>query len=345
MELELGQSDGRATSGAPWRLSAPICSTDGLPDKDRFDYWRELRARNIFGVTAELAKDRRPAFSGAMAALRVGSATVVEMHASAYQVKRHDADIERAPSDSLCIYQQLGGACWFETGNGGEFILDPGRLATSDADLPYATTPTTDHGFHLRLVKIPLARCKDLIARPAGFDARPLRATSISALLTSFLAAFVEQAPALKGAAAEIAVQTLAQLALAARGLAVADSEQGRDAVHTARLAAARDIIDRNLHRPLSAASVAAMLRISVRQLHLLFEPTATSFARYVLARRLERACLLLAQVPRRSVTDVAFAAGFESLSTFYRTFRAAYGISPDDFRQCPAGRVSDDPT
>ena len=86
------------------------------------------------------------------------------------------------------------------------------------------------------------------------------------------------------------------------------------------------------------------MLKISVRQLHLLFEPTATSFARYVLARRLERACLLLVQVPRRSVTDVAFAAGFESLSTFYRTFRAAYGISPDDFRQCSTERTSDEP-
>ena len=313
-----------------------------MPDQDRFDYWRELRAKNIFGVTADLAKEQRPAFRGAMAALRVGSATVVEMHASAYQVRRHDADIERAPSDSLCIYQQLGGACWFETAKGGEFILDQGSLATSNSDLPYATTPTSDQGFHLQLVKIPLARYKDLIARPSDIDARPLPTTALAALLSSLFTAFVEQSPHLKGAAAEIAVQTLAQLAFAARGLAAADSEPGRDAIRQAQLAAAREIIDRNLHRPLSAAAVAAMLKISVRQLHSLFEPTATSFARYVLARRLERACLLLVQVPRRSVTDVAFATGFESLSTFYRTFRAAYGISPDDFRS--AAPAADEP-
>ncbi len=298
MKLGPGRSDRRAVQSVGWRLAAPIWSTDQLPDQDRFDYWRELRAKNIFGVTANLAKDQRPAFRGAMAALQVGSATVVEMHASAYQVRRHDADIERAPSDSLCIYQQLGGACWFETDKGGEFILDPGRLATSNSDMPYATTPTSDQGFHLQLVKIPLARCKDLIASSSDIDARPLPATALSALLSSFFAAFVEQSPHLKGAAAEIAVQTLAQLALAARGLAVADSEPGRDAVRSARLAAARDIIDRNLHRPLSAAAVAAMLKISVRQLHLLFEPTATSFARYMLARRLERACLLAGAGP-----------------------------------------------
>ena len=166
--------------------------------------------------------------------------------------------------------------------------------------------------------------------------------TALAALLSSLFTAFVEQSPHLKGAAAEIAVQTLAQLAFAARGLAAADSEPGRDAIRQAQLAAAREIIDRNLHRPLSAAAVAAMLKISVRQLHSLFEPTATSFARYVLARRLERACLLLVQVPRRSVTDVAFATGFESLSTFYRTFRAAYGISPDDFRS--AAPAADEP-
>jgi len=344
MTLGLEPSDRHTLARVGWRLAAPIWSTDQLPDKDRFDYWRELRAKNIFGVTAELAKDQRPAFCGAMAALRVGGATVVEMHASAYQVRRHDADIEHAPSDSLCIYQQLDGACRFETGKGGEFILDSGRLATSNSDLPYTTTPTYEHGFHLQLVKIPLARCKDLIASPSNIDARPLSATALSGLLSSYFAAFVEQSPHLNGAAAEIAVQTLAQLALAARGLAAADSEPGRDAVRSARLAAARDIIDRNLHRPLSAAAVAATLKISVRQLHMLFEPTATTFARYVLTRRLERACLLLVQVRRRSVTDVAFAAGFESLSTFYRTFRAAYGISPDDFRQCPAERTSDQP-
>jgi AraC-like DNA-binding protein len=36
---------------------------------------------------------------------------------------------------------------------------------------------------------------------------------------------------------------------------------------------------------------------------------------------------------PQRSISDVAFACGFESLATFYRVFRAAQGTTPGDFR------------
>jgi AraC-like DNA-binding protein len=53
-----------------------------------------------------------------------------------------------------------------------------------------------------------------------------------------------------------------------------------------------------------------------------------------VLLRRLERARLLLAQPGTGSVADIASACGFQSLATFHRNFRVAYGTSPSDFRQ-----------
>lgn len=87
----------------------------------------------------------------------------------------------------------------------------------------------------------------------------------------------------------------------------------------------AREIIDRELHKSeLSPADMAARLGVSVRHLLLLFEPTGTSYARYVLGRRLERARLLLVQSPDAAVADIAHACGFQSLATFYRVFRAA---------------------
>jgi AraC-like DNA-binding protein len=76
------------------------------------------------------------------------------------------------------------------------------------------------------------------------------------------------------------------------------------------------------------------LLGISVRRLHLLFEPTGTTCTRYVLSRRMEHARVLLAQTPKRPVADVAYACGFDSLSTFYRSFRAAFRMSPADFRR-----------
>lgn len=79
---------------------------------------------------------------------------------------------------------------------------------------------------------------------------------------------------------------------------------------------------------------LAGLIGISVRQLHLLFEPTGTSYTRYLLSRRLEHARLLLSQFPDRSVADIAHACGFDGLSTIYRNFRSALGTSPADFRE-----------
>jgi AraC-like DNA-binding protein len=80
---------------------------------------------------------------------------------------------------------------------------------------------------------------------------------------------------------------------------------------------------------------------MSVRQLHLLFEPSGTSFAQYVLKRRLEECrAALLNPVGGRSVTDIALGFGFNSLWTFNRTFRRAFGITPSEARGRMAERA-----
>src|SRR4051812_10879448 len=311
-------------------------STDDVLPHERFAHWREVRAKNIFGVTVELEKERRPAFQGTFSAVAVGEATLVELHASACQVARTWADISNAPSDSLCIYQQIDGENWFDDGRGSEFLVAAGALATSHSDLPYLTTPTRGNNFHLRLLKIPFARCRPMIERNQDLPAQLLCVDpGLGALFSSYFAEFVVQAPHLNGAGAETALQTLAQLALVARGLAEADGASSQAAIRASRLRAAREIIEKDLHiSTLSATVMAVRLGISVRQLQLLFEPTGTSYARYVLSRRLERSRLLLAQPGGGSIADIASACGFESLATFYRNFRAAFGMSPSDYRQ-----------
>ncbi|MEP9375338.1 AraC family transcriptional regulator [Aquabacter sp. CN5-332] len=310
-------------------------STDDIAVSDRFAHWREVRAKNIYGVTAELERSKRAAFRGIFSAQQVGTATIGEMHASSYEVTRSEIDIARASSDSLCIYEQLDGACWFGT-PGSEFVVGKGQLALSHSDLPYRTAPTTEGGFHLRLVKIPFAQCRDFVASPSDLMASlVVPEPGIDALFTAYFRAFVAQAPHLKGAAAETAIQALAQLALVARGVAKPLEEPTRDALRAARLEQARQIIENNLGRAdLTPATVAVALGISTRQLHLLFAPTGISFTRYVLGRRLERARALLARDRRRSVLDIALACGIDSSTVFYRGFRNAYGMSPTDYRQ-----------
>lgn len=314
-------------------------STDSIEQKDRFAHWREVRAKNLFGVTLELDQEKRANFQGTFSAQPIGGATVVEIHASPYRVTRSLADIENAPSDSLCIYQQIGGGCWFDNGRGAEFTLKPGDFAISNADLPYKTVPIDDSGFHLRLLKIPLASVRQVAGDSVALPAQLLTVKpGFTSLFAASINSFFDQVPHLNGAPAETVVQTLAQFALMARSFAEPAGERSRGAVRAARLQLARDIIDRDLHQSiLSPADMAARLGISVRHLQMLFEPTGTSYARYVLGRRLERAQQLLRHSPDAAVADIAQACGFQSLATFYRAFRAAFGMSPSECRETAA--------
>jgi AraC-like DNA-binding protein len=310
-------------------------STDQIRPHERFDHWCEVRARNLFGVTISLRREERLHFHGRFSASAVGGAVLSEMQASPYRVSRSAADISRASSDSLCLYQQIGGASWFDARSGGEFIVPAGGLAVSHTDLPYLTTPVTSHGFDLRILKIPLAG-RDALA-PLARDLPPSLLRNDPRLQRAISAAFnvlVAEAARYPEANYDRAVEHLAQLALLASARVSIGSPESRAALRFGLLQAVRDVLRCNYYRfDLSPATVASEFAISVRQMHLLFEPTGISFSRTLLAMRLQEARQRLKTMPAEPVADIAYACGFDSLATFYRAFRNVYGMTPSDAR------------
>ncbi len=311
-------------------------STDDFQPHERFDHWCEVRARNLFGVTISLDRADRTHFRGRFSAVTVGGAILSEMQASPYMVSRGTEDISRASSDSLCIYQQVGGASWFDSKGEGEFRIAANELAISHSDLPYLTAPTTAHGFDLRVLKIPLAG-RDMFARRAqGLAPSLLRDDPrLKMVISASVAALVADAAKNPYTDFDHAVGHLAQLALLARGRVTPGSPETRAALRFGFLNAVHHIFAQNLHRPsLSPLGAATALRISVRQLHLLFEPTGRSFARTLMMMRLAEARrMLVGGMSTRPVSDVAYACGFDSMATFYRVFRQSYGMTPNELR------------
>lgn len=310
-------------------------NTDDLRPQDRFDYWCEVRARNLFGVTISLKPHERQNFRGRFAAVAAGGAIISEMQASSYWVSRTAADISRASSDSLCIYQQTGGASWFSSKGGGEFVVSANDIAISHTDLPYLTRPATAHGFDLRILKIPFAGREDIVHPARGLAPSLLRDDPrLKAVISASFAALAADCAKNPESDFDLAVDHLAQLALLAQGRVRHGSPESRAALRFGFLHAARDILARNMHRPhLTPAAVAAELGISPRKLHLLFEPTGMSCARTLTAMRAGEALRLLRNVPTRPVAEIAQASGFDSSATFYRVFRNLYGITPGDAR------------
>jgi len=89
-----------------------------------------------------------------------------------------------------------------------------------------------------------------------------------------------------------------------------------------------------HLHRPLSRKDVARYLSIHPNHLSRLFaEFGGEPFAEFLLARRLERARLLMAD-PRLNIAEVARLSGFASANYFSRVFRGRTGRTPTHARR-----------
>jgi AraC-like DNA-binding protein len=86
----------------------------------------------------------------------------------------------------------------------------------------------------------------------------------------------------------------------------------------------------------LTPSAIAAAHHISLRYLHKLFQQDGLTVAGWVRERRLEKCRTDLAD-PRlraRSINAIAARWGFAGPAHFSQTFRAAYGLSPRQFRE-----------
>ncbi len=95
----------------------------------------------------------------------------------------------------------------------------------------------------------------------------------------------------------------------------------------------AREFIELHKGEDLSLGRVAAAAGASVYHFCKVFHAsTGLKFTDYVARVRVEEARAQLL-IPTRRISEVAFAAGFKSLTQFNRTFRRVFGESPSDFR------------
>ncbi len=96
----------------------------------------------------------------------------------------------------------------------------------------------------------------------------------------------------------------------------------------------ARDAMDRAYAEPLDVRSVAAVAHVSEAHFSRTFRAVfGETPHRYLQRRRVERSMFLLRET-ERSVTDVCFDVGFNSLGTFSRTFREIVGETPSAYRE-----------
>jgi AraC-like DNA-binding protein len=216
------------------------------------------------------------------------------------------------------------------------------RVETGDAyllpcgDCASIRVPHEAQSTSLRLPRIALAgnvtNLEDTYCR------RIPRDTPALVLLKRYLA-LLEDVPAaladpgLQHSAVTHVYDLLAKTLGATRDAAAIANGRG---VRAARMKMIKDDIARHLTEArLSVHTVAARHKVSARYVQRLFDECGSTFTEYVLEQRLERAHRLISD-PRlrdRTLTAIAFAAGFNDLSHFQRRFRRHYGTPPSDVR------------
>jgi AraC-like DNA-binding protein len=306
-------------------------TTDVVPEKERAEYWQEVAGRAFLGLRTER---RMPGpFFGQLEWHSAGPLSVIRLHSSAQGVFRGELEIARAPRECFYIAMQLAGTCTLRQGREVRHAA-PGDIEVLDSTRPGELSFETDYERIVISVPYDLLRPRLTdIDRVIGGVVKGR--DGLGALVSSYMRAFAQNRlpEPVTGSASDILVDLLA---LACNAPVSAASSDGAS-VREARRHAVQRYVERNLADPsLSPATVAARCGMSTRYLHGLFAESSETFMRWVLSRRLSRCrdALVDPTLRARGIADIAFAWGFRDVSHFGRAFKAAFGMTPRDWRR-----------
>ncbi|HTT95258.1 MAG TPA: helix-turn-helix domain-containing protein [Solirubrobacterales bacterium] len=315
-----GRSEGGWTSS--W-------DTGTVPGEEQFAYWREV----VWQAFLPLVPERSEAgpFAGTIRGRPLGPLTIARIGSQAQRVCRSPELIARGAGDSLYLNLQLSGAGEAEQ-DGRRVRQRPGDMAAVDSTRPFELAFGGDFeqlsvGFPLELLgprlALPQAAAATLIAGDSG----------LGTMIAGQLRLLARAAPALDDEATTLLAEQLTTLLALALGRA---ATLPRSAGRALLLQAALDEVEKHLADPsLSPSRVARHVNVSNRYLQRLFADQGTTFARWLLTRRLEcaRRDLATAALAHLTIGQIAERRGFANRSHFSRAFRAHYGITPREHR------------
>lgn len=312
-----------------------VFHTVDLPVADRFDAWQQVLGQTHAPVhlTSEFADD----FRATMRQFNLGEATLwpaayphLTWHRPAGLVRRSDPE-----SCHLTLVLRGGGVAHWDR---SETALGPYDFHTNHTSVPYVIhcRPGQHEMIGVELPKsslgLPWSRVQQVIGQ--GLSARE----GIGTLLAQFLTQVARDT----GSYASTEVPRLGQVltdlvtGLFARAL---DTEKHLPPEARTRtlVLELKAFIRRNLwDADLTPSAVAATHHISRSHLHRLFRAEGVTVASYIRTQRLEAVRRALASPSEVAVPihSIAARCGFKDHATFTRSFRAAYGITPRDYRQ-----------
>ena len=300
--------------------------TTSVVARERFGYWHEVVCDRF--VPASSLDKSQDDFDASLTTRSIGPLEISHFRAPAHFWSREKKHISADDHDLFLLSILLNGSGWLEQ-DGRTVVQRPQEIVLYDTSQPFRY----DLASEIVLMKIPrrllTSRYTDVRSLMAvGFR----RDLSLNTLLSdlakrTMLLEVPEGSSPTVGARLASSVMDLVS--------AVIDFEvEGQGALshhRTSQLERAQRYAIANLgDENLSPEEMAKYGAVSLRTLNRLFTKIGTTPMRWVWQRRLEASHCALSEGCAKSVTDTAFQFGFSEVSHFSRSFKAAYGVSPE---------------
>ncbi|MGW2044686.1 helix-turn-helix domain-containing protein [Streptomyces sp. NPDC001858] len=314
--------------------SAPesVYTTDSLPVHHRRAYWREALSRTFGAVDMKVPDE---VYSGTIRASPLGRLQTITVDGDCLYALRTRRLVAQGGGEERVVVKLLDRGTARLTQDGREADMRPGDIFVYDMARPVRLD--LPRSFRTKSVVLPrdvLGLSESDLTRVTASPIRP--DSALGGLLSPFLTGLVDTAATYPPRISELMASNVVDLLSV-----LVDEQLGRTAAGTRRgdralLLRIQAFIDQHLADPeLGPKVIARVHHISPRHLHKLFESEDVTVTRWIQRRRLEGSRRELARrdAASRSVTVVAHRWGFTSAAHFSRAFRAAYGMTPSEWR------------
>jgi AraC-like DNA-binding protein len=310
-----------------------ILDTGIVPAADRADVIRETIARAFVRVDISFDEGRGPAAA-------VGSITDFG-HLTICSVRSNARTMERTPrfardemTPSILVGLQMSGASGVTQG-GREALLRPGELVLYDSTEPYVLTDPDgirQHFFRISLDRLGLPH--DAIRQVSAVTLSP--GHPVADLAATYFGRLGSRPDLFAVPGAEALSEPGIALIRAVITTHLDAVELGKDPLKATLPLRILEYARAHLSDPtLGAAQVAAEHHISVRHLYNILGANGITLADWVRTHRLEgcREEIIAAASSTSPIGSIALRWGFTDPSSFARTFKTAYGMSPRQWR------------
>jgi AraC-like DNA-binding protein len=310
-----------------------VFSTAGVPTSRRTSYWNEVYTSHFAQVNFDPVS--RENFEAELRTGTVGPLGLARVSYNAADVERTRSHIDRTRQRLFSFVLHLRGRGVF-THYGHNTILDEGDFTLSDNAEPHHLT--LQGPADVIIVQSPPDVLKSYLPSPERLCGLRLPAhegfTRTAAAMMRSLVDHLDRgySPRFSPMIVRNVLEVMATSYAMVFDEGIADCS-----VAGARRVQARCFIEAHLTEPdLTPATVARSLEVSPRYLRMLFAADRETVSGYILRRRLEECARQLASSLRRgqTITEIAFAGGFNATPHFARAFRRQFGMTPRQYRE-----------